>query len=116
MTTQSAAGKITIAVVVLLGLHGCRPDQPVPAKVGPETTITVEVSGAINDGTRDEILRKLKDMLETPRSGEVFGHKQRGTNLTVELSPVSDVQAFSKRIDFGKVTEVKDRTVKVEVK
>jgi len=32
----------------------------------------------------------------------------------VELFPVSDVQAFSKKIDFGRVVEVKDRTVKVE--
>jgi hypothetical protein len=38
-----------------------------------------------------------------------------GGVLTVELSPVKDVEAFARKIDFGKVTEVKDRTVTVQV-
>jgi hypothetical protein len=116
MKTQNAVGKIGFAVVALLGLHGRGRNQPAPAKVGPETTVTVEVIGVINDSTRDEILDKLRGMLHAPRSGEIFEASQVGTKLTVKLSPISDAESFSRKIDFGKVTEIKDRTVKVEVK
>src|SRR5476649_1610197 len=36
MSTQNAAGKITLALVALLGLQGCRRDHPVQEKVGPD--------------------------------------------------------------------------------
>jgi hypothetical protein len=35
--------------------------------------------------------------------------------VTFELSPVNDVEAFAKKINFGKVTEVKDRRVIIEL-
>ena len=37
-----------------------------------------------------------------------------GDDMTVTVSPVSDVDAFSKKIDFGKVTSVEDRTVSID--
>jgi hypothetical protein len=35
--------------------------------------------------------------------------------MTVRLTPVGDVDKFSKRITFGKVTEVQGRVVKVDL-
>jgi hypothetical protein len=34
--------------------------------------------------------------------------------LSVKMYPVTDVEAFSRRINFGTVTDVSDRTVKVQ--
>lgn len=40
-----------------------------------------------------------------------------GDSMTVNLAPVDDVEAFAKKIDFGKVTDtdVQQRLVKVSV-
>ena len=35
--------------------------------------------------------------------------------LVVEMSPVKDVKALARKIKFGKVTEVKDKTITVQV-
>jgi hypothetical protein len=115
MTTQNTVGKIIIAVLLFFGLHGCSRDQPAPAKAGPDTTVTVEIVANISDDQRDQIREKLEGMLDAPRSSVSLRHRLEGNKLTFELSPVSDVQAFAKKIDFGKVTEVKDRRVKVEL-
>ncbi len=115
MTTQNTIGKIIIAVLLFFGLHGCNRDQPVPAKAGPDATVTVEIVANISDGQREQIREKLEGMLDAPRSSVSLKHTHIGNKLTFELSPVSDVQAFVKKIDFGKVTEVKDRSVKVEL-
>lgn len=37
-----------------------------------------------------------------------------GDKMTVELSPVEDIDAFSRKINFGEVIEVDGRTVKVK--
>lgn len=78
----------------------------------PEETVTVEVSGVTNDDDRDEVSETLKGM--TDGSSHILHSSWSGNTVTYSLSPVKDVDAFSKKINFGKVTEVKDRTVKVD--
>ena len=78
----------------------------------PEKTVTVEIIGIRVDTDRKRVLETLKSMTEG--SGHYVTSTSSGNSMTVKVSPVSDVQRFSKRINFGKVTEVEGRTVKVD--
>lgn len=81
---------------------------------GPEKTVTVEISG-VAAAAKDQIQEKLKTM--TDSSGHSMSTSSSGDTMTVKLAPVSDVEAFAKKIDFGKVTDtnVTGRVVKVSV-
>ena len=80
---------------------------------GPEKTVTIEISGVA--AAKDQIQEKLKVM--TDSSGHSMSTSSSGDTMTVKLAPVSDVEAFAKKIDFGKVTDtdVTARIVKVSV-
>ncbi len=78
----------------------------------PENTVTIKIMGVTDDATKDAIKDKLKTMTD---GGHSMSLMKMGGVLTVELSPVKDVEAFARKIDFGTVTEVKDRTVTVQV-
>ncbi len=78
----------------------------------PENTVTIKIMGIADDATKDAIKDKLKTMTD---GGHSMSLMKMGGVLTVELSPVKDVEAFARKIDFGTVTEVKDRTVTVQV-
>jgi len=112
-TAQNTFVKITTAVLVLVGLHGCKGDPTPQPKVGPDTIVTVEITGVKND-VHENIKMKLKGMTDAGAPPMIPNASVVGDKFTVELFPVSDVQAFSKKIDFGRVVEVKERTVKVE--
>ena len=71
---------------------------------GPEETVTVKIAGSADQAQRDEILEKLKDL--TDGSSHSISSTWSGDTMTVELAPVSNIDAFSKRIAFGKVTNV----------
>ena len=78
----------------------------------PVKTVTVEITG-VNDGDeRDEIQETLKEMANG--SSHVMTSSSFGDKMTVKLSPVGDVKAFSQEINFGEVTEVNGRTINVE--
>ena len=77
----------------------------------PETTVTVIVSGLTSDDDRDKVNESLKGMADG--SSHFIKSSWSGSTTTFKLSPVKDVDAFSKKVNFGEVTEVKDRTVKV---
>jgi hypothetical protein len=74
-------------------------------------TVTVEITGVTTDAERERVQEALKGMADG--STHAMTYTSSGNQMTVNLSPVSDVQKFSQKINFGKVTEVKDRTVKV---
>lgn len=78
----------------------------------PAKTVTIEITGISNDADRDKIDETLKGM--TDGSGHMLTSTWTGDKTTINLSPVTDVEAFSRKINFGKVTEVDGRTVKVE--
>lgn len=80
---------------------------------GPEETVTLKITGVPGQVERDEIKETLKTM--TDGSGHSMSSSYAGGTMNVELAPVSDVQAFADRIDFGTVTSVEGRTVNVAV-
>jgi uncharacterized lipoprotein YajG len=92
-------------LIAVLLLAGC--------SYGPEQTVTIEITGTMDDAEQDQITEKLKTM--TDGSGHSMSSFSSGNSMTIELAPVSDVQAFADKIDFGEVTAVEGRTVKVSV-
>ncbi|REJ68510.1 MAG: hypothetical protein DWQ31_07915 [Planctomycetota bacterium] len=95
---------LPIVTLALLTLSGCNFD--------PATTVNIEVSGVTASEQSERITEALKGM--TDGGGHKMTSSRSGEVLSVRLSPVSDVEAFSKKINFGEVTEVVDRTVKVK--
>lgn len=80
---------------------------------GPEETVTIEITGSLDDAQQEEITEKLKTM--TDGSGHSMSSISSGNTTTITLAPVSDVQGFADKIDFGEVTAVEGCTVKISV-
>lgn len=80
---------------------------------GPEETVTIEITGSLDEAQQEEITEKLKTMTEG--SGHSLSTMSSGTTTTITLAPISDVQAFADKIDFGEVTAVEGRTVKISI-
>jgi len=79
----------------------------------PAKTVTVEVSGLASNTESDEVTEILKTMYDKDARYKRTKSRFDGNQLTVEMEPVSDINAFSRRINFGSVTEVSGRTVKI---
>jgi isopentenyl phosphate kinase len=107
-TTETARRlqAIVLVAVAAIVLGGCGAFGHEPAK-----KVTIEINEISAEADRDEVKETLKGM--TDGSSHLMTSFSTGDQMTVELSPVSDVDAFSRKINFGEVTEVKDRTVKV---
>ena len=105
MRRGGAACAVAALLAVLLG-SGCRMEHD------PATMVTVEVTGIADDAARDEVVEILKGM--TDGNSHLLTSTWDGQTMAVQLSPVADVSSFSRRINFGKVTEVNGRTVKVD--
>jgi hypothetical protein len=80
-------------------------------EVDPATTVKVEIIGVNDEEDRDDIREKLTGM--TDGSSHMMTSSASGDKMTIELSPVEDIAAFSRKINFGEVIEVDGRTVKV---
>ena len=78
----------------------------------PEKTVSVEISG-VKASERETITETLEGMVDGSGGHSMFS-SFAGESMSVSLSPVSDPEAFAKKINFGKVTEVKERTIKVD--
>jgi hypothetical protein len=97
---------LAIAGALLAGLYGCNvPDDP-------DKTVIVEIIGIREDDDRKRVRETLKKMSDG--SWHRMTSTASGNNMTVRLTPVGDVDRFSKRIAFGKVTDVQGRVVKVD--
>ena len=99
---------LPIAIAILLIHSGCN----LKFEHDPEKTVTIEITGSMTDDERDQIGEILKGM--TDGTSHMLTSSWAGEKATIKLSPVFDVEAFSRKINFGKVTEVDGRTVKVE--
>jgi hypothetical protein len=89
---------------VLLAAGGCTGNDP-------KLTVTVSVTGIASVEESDRIEKSLKDLVSGPV--RYTSSSRMGDTLTIQLSPVIDVQAFSRKINFGRVTESQGNTVKV---
>ena len=95
-----------LVALSLLAVTGCNMD--------PAVTVHLEIKGISEESDRESVLETLKGM--TDGSGHSYTSSYAGDTMSVDLSPVSDVDAFSKKINFGTVTEVDaaTRTVRVD--
>lgn len=99
---------IAVFAVCLMILPGCN----ISFQQDPAKTVTVVISG-IPDGEASELIHEtLIGMVDG--SSHMLNSRTNGNEMTVSLSPVSDVKKFSKKINFGKVSSVEGRTVKVD--
>jgi hypothetical protein len=105
---RSRFAALLVLAVILLAHSSCN----FSLKHDPAKTVTVEIIGVDNEDDRDEIRETLKGMADG--SSHLMTSSSSGEKMTVKLSPVSDVQAFSRKINFGEVTQVDGRTVRVE--
>ncbi len=99
---------LSVLTAILLTQSSCN----ISFDQDPAKTVTVEITGVNDDDDRDEIGETLKGMAEG--SSHMMTSSWSGDKMTVKLSPVGDVKAFSRKINFGEVTEVDGRTIKVE--
>ena len=97
-----------LLAVMPLGLAGCN----LSFEHDPEKMVTVEISGISEDSDRERVQENLTDI--TQGAMHMMTSSSSGGQMTVQVSPVTDVKKFVQGIKFGKVTEVTDRTIKVQ--
>ncbi len=96
-----------IVAAIVFSLAGCG----ISFEHDSAKTVTVVITGISTAADREEVGETLQGM--TDGSSHLMTSSSSGSTMTIKLSPVTDVEAFSRKINFGDVTEVKDRTVKV---
>jgi len=73
----------------------------------PANGVQIQISAKLTD----KQIKKLKSKLKRLDSGiSRVGHSNLAGQITINLSPVADVQAFAKKINFGQ-TDVSDRVI-----
>ena len=78
----------------------------------PEKMVTVEISGISEESDRERVQENLTDI--TQGAMHMMTSTSSGSQMTAHVSPVTDVKKFVQGIKFGKVTDVTDRTIKVQ--
>ena len=94
--------------VMLLGLVGCN----FSLEHDPAETVTVKITGVSEQSDRDRVKENLEDCIQGVM--HMMTSNASGSEMTVQVSPVTDVEKFVQEIKFGKVTEVQGRTIKVQ--
>lgn len=106
--THSLASGLVLVSLTLVGLAGC--DLSINHE--PATSVTVVVSGIESEDSRQAVKSTLEDM--TDGSGHMMSTSVSGSTMTTTVSPVSDVDSFVKKINFGTVTNVNGRNIDVK--
>jgi hypothetical protein len=83
-------------------------------KHDPAKMVTIEVTGATTDADRRRIQDAVKKWVDG--SSHMMTTMHSGQSFSIDLSPVTDVDAFAKKIDFGEVTKVDGRKISVTFK
>lgn len=80
-------------------------------------SVTVRIEQALNAQSQDEIASRLKPLTDAP-SESISISQSFGSETTVEVSPVKDVGAFARSIEFAEVVSVdgERRTVTIRLK
>jgi hypothetical protein len=94
-------------LMLVCALAGC-------VRFDPDETVLIEVTGVIEEADRAEVLEVLETMYDKDAGAKRLQSRYNDRLLSVKMYPVSDVEAFSRRINFGTVTDVSGRTVKVQ--
>jgi len=112
---QAVAPLIPLVQSAMAGLQGIGSGD-VP--VGEADMVKISVVGKLDDKTKDSISDALFDSVDNPDNASLTTfNSPDGKGAEFEVGPVKDVEAFSKKIEFGKVTkvDVEKRTITVEV-
>jgi hypothetical protein len=98
---------VLLALATLAWLPACNIHRD-PAK-----TVTVKIHGLTDDDDRDLVEEQLDSLLDDEGT-HLKTIVSVGDEVTMELSPVTDVQRFAQAIDFAKVNSVNGRTVDLQ--
>ena len=105
---QTIAPILAVATFSICSIPGCG----LSFEHDEATSVKLIVSGIEGEDARQMVKETLEEM--TDRSGHMMTTRIVGDTMTTTLSPVSDVDAFVKKIDFGTVTDVDGRKIKVD--
>ena len=97
-----------LLMIMLVGLVGCS----LSMEHDPAETVTVKITGISEGSDRERVKENLEDCIQGVM--HMMTSTASGSEMTVQVSPVTDVKKFVQGIEFGKVTEVQDRTIKVQ--
>ena len=110
MRTAGSRALVLFLAMAAIGASGCS----ISFSHDPEKTVVVDISDIERESDRDAVMEKLGTMVDG--NSRVMTTTYAFGSLEVKLSPVSDVDKFVKGIDFGEVTSVEGRTIKVKFK
>lgn len=81
-----------------------------------DDTVVVTIKQELDDAGQESVLGTLEKLTDTPDESAYSAQAFDGETL-IEISPVKDIDAFAKKIKFGKVLKVdpKTRTITVEM-
>jgi hypothetical protein len=104
---------VGLIAAVVLSTTGCKISQGDPSKM-----LSIEIDGIPDPATCDRVLKQIDEAQQqskkwTDGKSNVKNWSGAGRQMKIEVTPVSDVDAFIKQITFGDVTSVDGRTVKV---
>lgn len=79
-----------------------------------EKTVTLQISGVKDGALRDHISSQLSDLVDHPSPSMTSDWTDE--TMTVELSPVENIEELAGRIEFGDARVVGTRTIVVELR
>ncbi len=107
---------LSLVLVVISTLAvGCSqsgPPRP-PEKPFPPETVTLLITGVDTAEGRRSLNKELGQITDTPGNFRTKMNWATGQPLTVLLTPVSDPEAFAKRVDFGTVDKIEGKTIHI---
>ena len=89
------------------------PDWPsLGMRIVPPDSAILHIAGVVDDNTHEAISERL-DSLFHEDGHHIVKRARRGDRMTVLVVFVGNVQAFSRKLDFGTVDSIKDRIITV---
>ena len=104
--------RITVSILVLAALALIIPTAC--SSEPPEDGVQVQVTNSLTEAQGDALLETLKRLDSNITTTMIL---RVGQDVTINLSPVSDVKAFADRITCGKVVSVsvEKRIIRLDV-
>jgi|GEM_PF-1251200 len=97
-----------LLTVLLLGLVGCN----FSLEHDPAKTVTVKITGISEESDRERVKENLEDCIQGGM--HMMTSNASGNEMTVQVSPVTDVEKFVQGVNFGNVSEVQGRAITVQ--
>jgi HEAT repeat protein len=104
---------MAMIVVILLGLGCTASGQGQMSDRVFGQVVVIEISGVVDEIQGDAICRRIPQLMPPGEYVTKFGTVENG-KLWSRVAPIPDVKAFAGKIDFGKVTAIRERTIYVK--